>query len=724
MDEAKTSIGLNLREIELKSEYNTEDDDIVRDLYRPCFAASKRYSRAVGYFRANIYRELGVTSGGRVRIVCSPNIPEPDEDAAREGYALRGKRSNQEKEASLVHVLNAMSEDPDESDCLSMLRLLVECELLELYVAVRPGGIYHRKIGVFRDHADNIVAFSGSGNETRSAVGGIEDWGNDEEFDVYRSWGDDFESSKALKKSEYLERLFGGGTKHTRVRPLNDVEREVLARFRSHADLESCRQGARLRRPAKEDLATKEWAFKPRYYQTQAIEAWNSAGRVGMLSMATATGKTFTALFAISPLVKAGRPIVILVPTKVLLSQWYKEIRRFYPGVPILLAGGGYNWKADNKKRVFVSKTRRPRIILSTMATASSDDFLEFLGQAESPVLIADEAHRIGSPGNRRILESILFEERLGLSATPERLFDSEGQEALEKAFGTNPVYNLPIGARVKVLEDDPTEAPIIGRFLSKYDYYFEVVRLTPDEQQEWDRRTLEIRRFYAKNRKSLEHDNWNDAIGGKLQHLLIQRARILKRAREKVDCACKVVAERYPKNGRWIVYCEDGEQLRSVTDAVRINNRRTPVLTYYSGMNPTDRDRTLQYFEQQPCIIVSIRCLDEGVDIPNIDGALILASSKNPREYIQRRGRVLRKSIGKRKATIVDAIVLPSKGTEKGENVMPIVKGELARAWGFAKFANNKEVSHELWRIATEYGVDVSSDALVSVQNNKEVSM
>jgi superfamily II DNA or RNA helicase len=311
------------------------------------------------------------------------------------------------------------------------------------------------------------------------------------------------------------------------------------------------------------------------------------------------------------------------------------------------------------------------------MATASSDDFLEFLGQAESPVLIADEAHRIGSPGNRRILESILFEERLGLSATPERLFDSEGQEALEKAFGTNPVYNLPIGARVKVLEDDPTEAPIIGRFLSKYDYYFEVVRLTPDEQQEWDRRTLEIRRFYAKNRKSLEHDNWNDAIGGKLQHLLIQRARILKRAREKVDCACKVVTERYPKNGRWIVYCEDGEQLRSVTDAVRINNRRTPVLTYYSGMNPTDRDRTLQYFEQQPCIIVSIRCLDEGVDIPNIDGALILASSKNPREYIQRRGRVLRKSIGKRKATIVDAIVLPSKGTEKGENVMPIVKGE-----------------------------------------------
>jgi len=165
-----------LRSLSLKSEYNTEEDNIIQDLYRPCLELSNKYDRAVGYFRANIYRELGedllnfVINGGKIRIVCSPDIPELDEMAARDGYNLRGLRSLDELESNLIYSLSIMAKDPRESDCLDMLRLLIERGSLDLFIAVRSGGIYHRKIGVFYDTNGDFVVFAGSGNETYHAI--------------------------------------------------------------------------------------------------------------------------------------------------------------------------------------------------------------------------------------------------------------------------------------------------------------------------------------------------------------------------------------------------------------------------------------------------------------------------------------------------------------------------------------------------------------------------
>ncbi|MCZ7393377.1 MAG: DEAD/DEAH box helicase family protein [Candidatus Methanoperedens sp.] len=721
--EGKDIMNPSLISITLKPEYNTEDDDIIREFYAPCLKVSKFYDRAIGYFRANIYRELGedllnfVIAGGKVRIVCSPDIPVSDEDAAREGYALRNSRSTHNQEASLVDILEVMSNNPKESDCLEMLRLLIECGSLDLFIATRIGGIYHRKIGAFYDAQENIVAFSGSGNETQMAISSIEGWGNDEEFDVYRSWGNNFESSKALKKMQYLHKLFSVGTKHTKVRPLNEVEREVLARFRSHKSFEDCRPGAHLRTSSLMDKTDKP-KYTPYYYQRQAINAWNNAGKIGMFLMATGTGKTITALFAISSLIQEGKVIVILVPSKILLSQWNEEIRYIYPHVPILLAGGGYDWKAITEKRMYVSKQSLPRIILATMSTAATGDFIKFLQQAENPVLVADEVHRLGSPINRRIIMEIQFKERLGLSATPERLFDPEGDNALKNAFGTEPVFYLPLGGKVRLSEDDQKDVPILGKFLSRYNYFFEVVHLNLEEQGRWDELTSKIKIYIAKKMQKNSNNRLLFDDSG-LQNLLIQRARILKHAEAKVDCAYRIVSERYPADGRWIIYCEDEEQLRRVTEVIRNQTVGINVVTYYSKMDSTERDRTLGYFEQHPSIIVSIRCLDEGVDIPEVDGAIILASSKNPREYIQRRGRVLRKAKGKQKATIIDAIVLPNSVSQEDEYAIPIVRGELARAWKFAQLAENQEVTHKLWRLAQEYGVDIESDAQIGLQDD-----
>jgi superfamily II DNA or RNA helicase len=718
-EEVKTCQKSGLRDLDLLPEYNPDDNDIIAELYAPCLRVSERYDRAVGFFRASIYRELGVNlldfaiRGGKTRLICSPDLPEPDENAAREGYALRGNRTFEEQETSLVSVFEAMSSSPDEAECLEMLRLLIEKGSFDLFIATRPGGIFHRKIGLFADSNGDMIVFSGSGNETQKAVS-TEDWVNDEEFDIYRSWGDDFEKKKAQRKADYLDKLLKGGTKRTRVRPLNEVEREVLNRFRKYSSLEDCRPEAEKRLK----LSAEPVAINLRFYQEEAISAWEKASCRGILSMATGTGKTITALFAIRQLLLEGYLILILVPTEALFKQWKENIVTLYPEIPILLAGAGNDWKSNDSKRMYISDVRLPRMILATMRTASSEDFFDFVGQNKEIVLIADEVHRLGSTMQRRILQ-LKFKAAIGLSATPERLFDKEGNEALARAFGEKSVYDLPMNAKVKLKRDDERDVPVIGYFLSPYYYDFELVHLAPTELEQWQDITLKIKREIAKNPKIMDNFDSSGDLN-RLKFLLIERARIVKNAIGKVDVAEKIVSERYPKDGRWIIYCEDENQLNMVTARLRASHPNIPILTYHSKMLDIDLLGVWSYFESNPSIIVSIRCLDEGVDFPAADGAVILASSKNPREYIQRRGRVLRKAKGKKSAQIIDAIVVPPDDMNEKDLPFSIIRSELARAYVFAQDSFNPEVTHRLWRVCESYGVTLQTDILLSLQDEE----
>jgi superfamily II DNA or RNA helicase len=710
----------NLRQVNLKSEYNTEDDNIIRDLYGPCLKQSANYDRAVGYFRANIYRELGedlldfVINGGKVRIVTSPDISESDEQAAREGYSLRGVRSSIEREADLLEIMGIMSRNPREADCLDMLRLLIEKRSLDLYVAVRRGGIYHRKIGMFGDSLGNKVVFSGSGNETSRAVSSVEDWCNDEDFDVYRSWGDEFEQKKAASKENHLRVLFEGGTERTKVRLINEVEREFLKKFRSKTTFEDCREGARERSAFYDSKLPSRRIISIYYYQQEAITAWKNAGYVGMLSMATATGKTYTALFAVKSFLTQGFPVLILVPSKVLIDTWSKAISEIYPDVPVLKAGGGHLWKSETNKRLFVSEIDQPRVVLATMDTAASSDFIDFFKQAKNPVLIADEAHGLGSEVRRQIL-SLEFKAKLGLSATPERLFDEEGSKVLAEAFGKDPIYCLDIGDSVKLSAEDKRTVPILGHFLSRYEYYFYTVGLTKSEKKQWDELTTKIKKLVAIERSRKRNDT---ELHDTLSLLLIHRSKIVKKAENKIGIVNQIIKEQYPRNGKWLIYCEDQDQLKEVAKSIKTSFPEVVALSYHSRISPESRDMTLRYFEQNPSLLISIRCLDEGANIPVADGAIILASSTNPRQYIQRRGRVLRTAKGKKVATIIDVIVLPD--SEDPEVPYSIVRGELARAWNFAQNAQNREISHNLWRTCTEYGVDFDKDAKLGVEDGE----
>jgi superfamily II DNA or RNA helicase len=224
-------------------------------------------------------------------------------------------------------------------------------------------------------------------------------------------------------------------------------------------------------------------------------------------------------------------------------------------------------------------------------------------------------------------------------------------------------------------------------------------VLLSEIEQVEWDRFTVEIGK-----RLAMAGDESHGAIDDATRRLLIQRARVAKKAAAKSGLAAEIVSQSFEHGQRWLVYCEDQDQLETVRRDLEARGL-TEVYEYHSAMDG-DRVSTLRLFEQFGGIVVAIRCLDEGVDIPSTSHAVILASSRNPREFIQRRGRVLRTAPGKSIAHIHDAIVLPSD-IDREISSGSMVKGELARAIQFGQHAVNPDGIVDLQTIAVEYGLD-----------------
>jgi superfamily II DNA or RNA helicase len=238
---------------------------------------------------------------------------------------------------------------------------------------------------------------------------------------------------------------------------------------------------------------------------------------------------------------------------------------------------------------------------------------------------------------------------------------------------------------------------------LCRYFYRPHVVELAAEEHAEWRTISSEISKLYARRAAGDGVDGLDDRI----QRLLLKRARIVKHAAGKVPLAVSVIGQSYKPGQRWIVYCDDLEQLSAVSQALAQAGHDN--LPFHSQMEG-DRASTLRWLERRGGIVVAIRCLDEGVDVPSVTHALILASSKNPREYIQRRGRVLRIHPGKSLAHVHDAIVvLPPAGLEEDGLVRsdPVTAGEIARALEFASHADNPAAGADLRQIAISARLD-----------------
>ena len=701
-----------LSDLDLKTTYRKGRDNIAEDFYIPCLSRAQNFDRAVGFFSSSIYSiaweglKQFISNSGKIRVICSPILSPADTEALSEGYT---KRLEEESIASLTLEIQNLFADPARRKPATVLANLVNLNILDLRIALMSTKgsdlrrIFHDKVGVFYDNYNNMVAFKGSMNETWS---GLSSDGNLESVDVFVSWSDARDRDRVENSIFEFNALWNNEFPTVIVRDFPDVLKENLIRIADPSKLDEL-----IDEIIQEIQSAKEktpdpgpGGHTPRLHQLKAINGWEAQGRRGIFEHATGSGKTFTALIAIKDGLVRGESILVIVPSELLLLQWAKEISETLATLnpSILLCGGGNDsWKDPGILAAYTRKRAQgsSRIVISTIQTATSDEFLSRVEQGNHLFIIVDEVHRAGSTYNRRLF-GLNTGPRLGLSATPHRYGDPIGTEALLTYFGgvVPPPFTL----------DDAIKSDA----LTPYFYFSHPVALSLEEQEEWNNLTKKIQTAYARN-----IGNPNQAGSDYCKQLLIQRSHIAKSASGKIPLAGKVLSENYQEGQRWIVYCDSQNQIIPVLSELRrvgIN-----ALEYHTGM-AGDRERTLSHFINNGGVLVSIKCLDEGVDIPSVTHALILASSKNPREFIQRRGRVLRKATGKLLAFVHDAIVIPNSLDEVNSSDAMLL-AEIARATKFAASARNPSSINDIQLIALRSGLDPNTIMMEGVEDDTD---
>jgi len=691
----------NLKEFEFKSSYHKIDDNIAKEFYLPCMKNATTYRRISGYFGSTIYLIAWsalkdfIKNNGHMQILCSPYITEEDAEAIKNGVMAR---TDQILANSLKAELDNMLQEENLSTAAKLLTCLIAQNIIEIKLVVASDGmknpiidrLYHDKAGIFTDSNGCSVAFRGSMNETFK---GLSDNGNIESIDVFQSWDGGKDAIRLQEISDGFEKIWSGGYDVIKTYSL-PIEAQKYIKNKSEgyrwdellSEVEVIVNKAEKWKPNK-----KSDVIKLKEHQVDALEKWESSDYRAIYQGCTGCGKTVIAISAIRHQLEQGKNVLVLVPSKELLSNWNNELKRILTDIDVnifLCGDGNSSWRQNNNLSIWSAKNKNSKnIILAIMDTASKPEFINAVKDGDHLFIVADEVHRMGSQSHRKIF-ALNYGSALGLSATPERHGDPEGTNAIISYFGNilQPPYTLKTALKDGVL--------------TKYFYFPKVVELTPAEQAEWDGLTQKITKRYAITSSQGANTN-NDAF---LQHMMIERARILKKASNKVKLAVNVLKENFREGQKWLVYCEDKTQLKEVLSSIR--NENIDAYAYYADM-PGDRENTLNYFADNGGVIVSIKCLDEGVDIPSTTHALILASSKNPREFIQRRGRILRRAQGKNLSFLYDAIVVPNAESIIEDKSVSIVVSELGRAIEFGESSESPACITDLKIISHRFGIN-----------------
>ena len=680
---------MGLRDCQFKDSYDSDDQNILQEFFVPALSNSVEYLRLAGYFSSNVLAAAArglsgfVRNNGKMKLIVGARLSEEDVEAIRKG--------SETKEAFLAKMMiNSLDDIESEfvRDHVRALAWMVANQTLEIKVAIpirtdtmtKARGIYHPKIGILLDNENppNMISFSGSVNE--SAMG----WKhNIEEFKVFRSW--------IAEQNIYLQtdlarfsKYWDGAVKRAIIIDIPTAVKKRLIEFAPKTF---------------DELSLEKYENKRRKlwnHQKKAIQAWVDNGYRGILAMATGTGKTLTALSAST---LPGSPMVtlVLVPTIPLLDQWAKkDIPSFDNKADIITCGGMSSWKTvlplklANVRRQNTELKNRLYVV-ATLKTASSKAFLLAWGgiPPEKVQLISDEVHHLGAPVYRDC-EKIPCERRMGLSATPERDWDDEGTQNTVDFIGKT-VYEY-------LIED-----AIRDGHLSRFNYFPHFAYLNGQEWEEYVEKTAEIGREMAKMKaKDKVSKGQRQESGSKrLERLLTERATIKKKASDKDRVLRRIVSEitDFPV----ILFCEDHEQLDSFLRVLRDNGSR--FLVYYSGnekkkMNAAQRKLTLEHFHNGDAdFLVAMKCLDEGLDVPNCKGCIIAASSNSTRQFVQRRGRILRGFKGKI-AFLHDMIVLPPESIKgRGSAAETLIKQEMNRMCNLVKAAENEWSARDLMR-------------------------
>lgn len=684
---------MSFKDIEkyIRSTYKSTNNDLILDFYNIVLSESVKYDRITGFFSSSSLAVAAsgivnlIDNNGHMRLLCGSTLNEEDTEAILNADDLKNL-INSKFLKDIDNIENKIIDDH-----VKILGWMVANNILEIKIGVKKtkngynsSNMLHSKIGILYDSENNIITFDGSVNE--SANGWVN---NIESIKVFKSW----EDYKFMQEDIHdFDKYWNGEEDSLEVFDIPEASKQSLIKKapNNRQDLEKIIN--KLKNLRISINKEQRQLFK---HQQEAINFWVENSFKGIFEMATGTGKTFTALKSIEKLLEKDNQILTIIasPQSHISVQWINEINNMdFANCHNFFGSVNNQWYKELSKlitrinlNVFFNK---PNIICTTHKAFSDEKFIKLIQSVKKKCIIIDEMHHVGS---KKLSEGLLesYDYRLGLSATPSRYMDEEGTEKLLNYFNNN-IFSFSLKDALTSINEITGET-----FLTPYNYYPYKVELTPKEEEDYINLTRSILISY--NSKKINKKN--------IEKLVIKRKKIINNAINKYEVFKKILDEIEDKN-HLIVFCSD----KQINPVLKILNEKgftrhrftekekSKSSKKYKGLS--QREKILKEFDDGDInAIVAIKCLDEGVDVPSANKVIIMSSSTNPIEYVQRRGRVLRRYKNKKIANIYDLIVFPNKNGKFNT----LKKNEFNRLNDFIETANNKL---ECFKLLDKWGV------------------
>ena len=723
-------VELSFRHLSWKHKYRSGADNLLEDFYIPILSRAQRYDRAVGFFSSDLLISAlkGVSefvkNDGRMRLVVGHALSE------QEYLAVLGDHSGDFAKELLDQYwrelleLESHAEGDTPKLGSKVLGYLVTHGHLDLKFALRPRGMYHEKIGVVYDETGNTIVFNGSANET---VYGLKPEYNAESITVFKSWEEQAFDSYGSGFVEDFERLWTGSYEDTLTIDVHsELYDELVERSRdvSYENIEDIdRFGERKPTWSPDSQITSfpripakmgGYPFSIRPHQIDAIKSWQASEFTGILKLSTGSGKTITSIYAATRIFEERRgndrstALIVAVPYVELAEQWVRELRNFNIH-PHKVWGSRKDWEPNLKSALSAHNLSGNTSFIAMLCvnkSLKSEAFQDLLQRLDGGqiVFIGDECHNHGAVSFHTTLPA-KARYKLGLSATP---FKSDDDE-VDVQF-PNPAKERILDFYGAVVHEFSLQDAINADILCQYRYEIVPVRLSVQEQELYDAISYEIGLIIA--------SSGGAALSAEQQHRLnlqaSKRSRLLGAVEEKLEALDNLLMEiPREKRSKTLIYCGEGRPVDEEGDVMYDQGKTIETVSmllhkngwsstrFTSEENASRRKEIMESFRSGSIdALVSMKVLDEGVDVPQCDTAIITASTRNERQFIQRRGRVLRKAEGKLDATIYDFVILPNECGEARYRAA-LKEAELQRVDDFCASANNRLfVEEEITRL------------------------
>lgn len=661
---------MSLRDLDLKASYDSGiEDNLLDDFYIKTLGNAVEYCRIAGFFSstslavsARGVRGL-VENEGKMKLIVSPRLSREDVEMI-EQVAIAPETI---LENNMLREINDI-ENFMINDHVAALGWLLAKGILEIKVALvyddagnvldyeqaNEKGLFHIKVGIIKDVDNDILSFSGSINETAS--GWIR---NIEEFKVFKLW-EPGQYEYCRGDVEKFNIYWNNGTNNVKIFNMPEaVKKRIIEKSPQDINEISCLNENRAKYINKEvDIGISLFD-----YQKQAIKLWHKNNKKLIFEMATGTGKTRAAIGCMASIIGKYKPIVFFVicPQGTLALQWKDDIEflKINCDENVLADSTIKNWRnnLENKLLAMAAGMTETCVVYATFDTFAGSDFMRIVTENKyntKYMLIGDEVHGLGSQKRSQGLLDI-YDYRLGLSATPDRWFDESGTKKLQEYFGKEK-FEFTIKDALTTIN------PLTNKtYLTPYKYIPIFTTLTDEEMEKYNSLSKKITWLYNKAKTD------EDAVA-KLENLMFLRASIHKSAFNKYAELEKILDKIGKDIKDTIIFVSD-QQMQTAIEIVSNRHIHAHKYTEKEGKRSlkkynrmTERQYIIDKFKLNDYqVLLAIKCLDEGLDIPSAETAILLASNSNPREYVQRIGRIIRRYPGKEEATLYDIIIVPN---------------------------------------------------------------